>query len=66
MIAINKYDLVSGDKPEILDSAGAALHTSALTGEGIGALRERIVQLATGGAASEPGMLTSMRHHRQY
>jgi tRNA modification GTPase len=41
-----------------------ALATSALTGEGIPALRERILQLATGGAASEPGMLTSLRHQQ--
>jgi tRNA modification GTPase len=40
------------------------LRTSALTGEGIPALRERILALATGGAASEPGMLTSLRHHQ--
>jgi tRNA modification GTPase len=41
-----------------------ALRTSALTGEGIAELRERILALATGGAASEPGMLTSLRHHQ--
>ncbi len=35
-----------------------------MTLEGIPALRRRIVELATGGAASEPGMLTSLRHHR--
>jgi tRNA modification GTPase len=40
------------------------LHTSALTGEGIPALRRRIVALATGGAASEPGLLTNLRQHR--
>jgi tRNA modification GTPase len=38
--------------------------TSALTGEGIPALRERILALATGGAAAEPGMLTSLRHQQ--
>jgi tRNA modification GTPase len=27
-------------------------------------LREAILKLATGGAAAEPGMLTSLRHHR--
>jgi len=27
-------------------------------------LRDAILQLATGGAATEPGMLTSMRHHQ--
>jgi tRNA modification GTPase len=40
------------------------LPTSALTGEGIPALRERILALATGGAAAEPGMLTNLRQHR--
>jgi len=41
-----------------------ALATSALTGEGIPALRERILALATGGAAAEPGMLTCLRHQQ--
>jgi tRNA modification GTPase len=41
-----------------------ALATSALTGAGIPALRERILSLATGGAAAEPGMLTSLRHQQ--
>ena len=48
-----------------LDAAGLpVLFTSALTGEGIPALRERILALATGGAAAEPGMLTSLRHQQ--
>jgi tRNA modification GTPase len=38
--------------------------TSALTGEGIAVLRERILALATGGAAAEPGMLTNLRQHQ--
>jgi tRNA modification GTPase len=42
----------------------AAVATSALTGEGIAALRDRIVALATGGAAAEPGLLTSLRHQQ--
>ena len=42
----------------------AALSTSALTGEGIAALREHILALATGGAAAEPGMLTNLRQHQ--
>jgi tRNA modification GTPase len=41
-----------------------ALPTSALTGEGIAALREKILALATGGAAAEPGMLTNLRQHQ--
>jgi tRNA modification GTPase len=40
------------------------LFTSALTGQGISALRESILALATGGAAAEPGMLTSLRHQQ--
>ena len=40
------------------------LSTSALTGEGISALRERILTLATGGAAAEPGLLTNLRQHQ--
>jgi tRNA modification GTPase len=64
VIAMNKCDLA-----EIEWDAGAvagvpALRTSALTGEGIAALKEKILALATGGAAAEPGMLTSLRHHQ--
>jgi tRNA modification GTPase len=41
-----------------------AISTSALTGEGIAMLREKILSLATGGAAAEPGMLTNLRQHQ--
>ena len=69
IVAINKSDLAAdeGVKDDLCasESAGvAALPTSALTGEGIAALRERILALATGGAAAEPGMLTSLRHQQ--
>ena len=64
LVAVNKSDLLEADRP-LLDYAGVpALATSALTGEGIPALRERILALATGGAAAEPGMLTSLRHQQ--
>jgi len=64
LIAVNKCDLAeAGEAAEEVDGV-RALRTSALTGEGIPALRERILALATGGAASEPGMLTSLRHHQ--
>jgi tRNA modification GTPase len=68
IVAINKSDLVgealaTGPIAEVGASA-PALPTSALTGDGIPALRSRIVELATGGAASEPGMLTSLRHQQ--
>ncbi|MGD0941589.1 MAG: tRNA uridine-5-carboxymethylaminomethyl(34) synthesis GTPase MnmE [Terracidiphilus sp.] len=64
IVAVNKCDLVEASRP--LPDCGLlpVVATSALTGEGIPALRERILSLATGGAASEPGMLTSIRHHQ--
>jgi tRNA modification GTPase len=68
LVAFNKSDLI-GNLSEAghlqPDCAGVpAVATSALTGEGIPALRERILALATGGAAAEPGMLTSLRHQQ--
>jgi len=64
LAALNKSDLA--DAAEAVAQVGGvpAQRTSALTGEGIVALKERILALATGGAASEPGMLTSLRHHQ--
>ena len=64
VVAVNKSDLIEGGHS--LPDCGAlpVLATSALTGEGIPALRERILSLATGGAAAEPGMLTSLRHQQ--
>jgi tRNA modification GTPase len=69
LIVLNKSDLVAAG--ESLDNQTVnpdfnipALPTSALSGEGIAALRERILALATGGAASEPGMLTNLRHQQ--
>ena len=65
LIAANKSDLKSEAAAEITEFGNlSAVATSALTGEGIAELRERIVELATGGAASEPGMLTSLRHYQ--
>ncbi|MDR3725429.1 MAG: tRNA uridine-5-carboxymethylaminomethyl(34) synthesis GTPase MnmE [Terracidiphilus sp.] len=64
LVAVNKSDLAAAD-PLAHQIAGIpALPTSALTGEGIPALRERILALATGGASAEPGMLTSLRHQK--
>ena len=45
-------------------NSSIAVSTSAKTGEGIATLRERIVALATSGAASEPGMLTNLRQYQ--
>jgi tRNA modification GTPase len=56
--------VLESDK-SIVDLLGlSAIPTSALTGEGIGSLRERIVALATGGAAAEPGLLTNLRQQQ--
>jgi tRNA modification GTPase len=69
IVAVNKSDLVKTGTEAALAaesslSGFASLSTSALTGEGIAALRERILTLATGGAAAEPGMLTNLRQHQ--
>jgi len=69
IIVRNKSDLagpdtLAGDPMEGRPSDATTLPTSALTGDGIAALRERIVSLATGGAAAEPGLLTSLRHQQ--
>lgn len=64
LVAVNKCDLAAVNQASKNVGSVSALRTSALTGEGIPALRERILALATGGAASEPGMLTSLRHHQ--
>jgi tRNA modification GTPase len=64
VLALNKCDLAT-DGPDFEGETGIPiLRTSALTGEGIGELKSQIVALATGGAASEPGMLTNLRQHR--
>ena len=64
LVAVNKSDLIEAGLT-LPDCAGVpTLATSALTGDGIAELRKRILELATGGAASEPGMLTSLRHQQ--
>ena len=62
VVVLNKCDLAAADSAQT--GAPGTLRTSALTGEGIATLRERIVALATGGAAAEPGLLTSLRHQQ--
>jgi len=65
LAAANKCDIGGEDHPAAPDLAGlAVLRTSALTGQGVPELRAHILALASGGAASEPGMLTSLRHHQ--
>jgi tRNA modification GTPase TrmE len=64
IVAINKCDLEAGELI-VHEAAGLpVLRTSALTGEGIAGLRERILALVTHGASTEDGMLTSIRHHQ--
>jgi tRNA modification GTPase len=78
LVAVNKSDLLASSNLESARSEDGlpaalaqdaalggltALPTSALTGEGIAGLREKILTLATGGAAAEPGMLTNLRQH---
>ena len=75
IVALNKADLLDAP-PHSATSAQTAhaersrlnglavLPTSALTGQGIAALREKILALATGGAAAEPGILTNLRQHQ--
>jgi tRNA modification GTPase len=69
IVAINKSDLVKSGTGAAHAAESSlrgfpSLSTSALTGQGIGALRDRILSLATGGAAAEPGMLTNLRQHQ--
>src|SRR5580658_5910452 len=67
LIAINKCDLVANCRsaPHLEElSSAPSLSTSALTGEGIEELRAKILVLATGGAAQEPGLLTNLRQHQ--
>ena len=61
---LNKHDLVEAASLVPQVSGIPVVSTSALTGEGIPALRDRILTLATGGAAAEPGMLTNLRQHQ--
>ena len=83
IVAVNKSDLMESPRsesglpaaiaqePALNSDAGGltALPTSALTGEGIAALREKILALATGGAAGRTRHVdqsppASGRHHR--
>jgi tRNA modification GTPase len=63
LVAINKSDLASSHDGLNQSTTVPYVSTSALTGDGLQELRKKILDLATGGAASEPGMLTSLRHH---
>ena len=60
----NKCDLQPEIQSDALPPGMVAIATSALTGQGLADLRAAIVRLATGGAAAEPGMLTTLRHRQ--
>lgn len=72
IVVVNKADLKSANGVSSAASASYdpalrdlnVLATSALTGDGIAELRAQIVELATGGAAAEPGLLTNLRQHQ--
>jgi tRNA modification GTPase len=70
LVAINKSDLAGSGRALHADEFAAAesqipaVGTSALTGDGIATLRDKIVTLATGGAAAEPGLLTNLRQQQ--
>jgi tRNA modification GTPase len=64
IVAINKCDLETPDPVAHETAAVPTVHTSALTGEGIPILRERILAIVTGGSGAEDGVLTSIRHHQ--
>lgn len=64
LVAVNKSDL-AGTHPAASKVADLpAVSTSALTGEGVQALRQSLIDLATRGAMPEPGMLTNLRQHQ--
>jgi tRNA modification GTPase len=65
LVAMNKRDLAEASVAGSAALDGVSvIATSALTGEGVAELRCRIVALASGGAASESGMLTNLRQHQ--
>ncbi len=69
ILAWNKSDLLP-DRAATLPEAPSvpasipAISTSAVTGHGLDSLRTAILRLATGGAAAESGMLTTLRHQQ--
>ena len=71
LLAWNKWDLLKCDllpadsaPPAEIPPAIPVVATSAQTGHGLPELRAAILRLATGGAAAESGMLTTLRHQQ--
>ncbi|HSY34632.1 MAG TPA: tRNA uridine-5-carboxymethylaminomethyl(34) synthesis GTPase MnmE [Acidobacteriaceae bacterium] len=65
LVIYNKVDLLVGEAEpvdEVELGGGAAIRTSALTGEGLGAVREAVLaQLGAAGALAESGALNNLR-----
>ncbi|HTD54338.1 MAG TPA: hypothetical protein VK670_03075, partial [Silvibacterium sp.] len=60
----NKSDLVLSAPDPVMDQDAPGIFTSALTGEGIGQLRDALLEIVRSPSSeSESGMLTSLRHH---
>ena len=64
IVAVNKSDLAPAVQIHHETGGLPTLRTSALTGDGIPALREQILAVVTGGAAAEAGLLTNIRQHQ--
>jgi tRNA modification GTPase len=63
LVARNKSDL-DFDCELLPEMALPSVNTSALTGQGIGELREELLKMISSPAGeTESGMLTSLRHH---
>jgi tRNA modification GTPase len=61
LVVLNKIDLA---RPSMVQVDADVACVSALTGEGVDALRERLLERVRGNAnAAEAGMLTSLRHY---
>jgi len=63
LVVLNKMDLAGAQRKDSI-AGFPALPTSALSSEGIEPLRRKILELATGGVAAEPAMLTNLRQHQ--
>jgi len=69
LVVVNKIDLRHGraisEAGPFLEADTEAVETSALTGDGIAALREKILELVRGGSReSESGLMTNLRQQQ--
>jgi tRNA modification GTPase len=66
LLALNKKDLPGwrGEVPPVAAEVGDVIPVSALTGEGLGALKEALGRLLEGGVAGDEAILTTARQHR--